>query len=209
MRTGRHSDYVMFFCLGFLVIFGLIMLASASSNLGRVRYDDAYYYLKHQILFGFSLGLVGFFTATRVNYHTYARISFIALLISIVFLILVFTPFGVTANNSARWLAFGPIRFQPAELLKITLIFYLASWFSGDARRKHFAGRGLLPLLLIVGTVAFLLLKQPSTSTVAILIIAALAMYFVSGAKMKHIFLLGAIALLALVIITIITPYRF
>jgi hypothetical protein len=47
------------------VVFGLVMLSSASSNLGKIRFDDAYYYLKHQLLYGFSLGLIGFFLVAK------------------------------------------------------------------------------------------------------------------------------------------------
>ena len=208
MRTRTHSDYLILFCIGFLVIFGLIMLASASSNLGKVKFDDAYYYLKHQLLYGFSIGAVGFLLGLKIHYKVYARFAFPMLLLSIVLLILVFTPLGIVANNSARWLSLGPVRFQPAELLKLTVIIYLASWLAKDARRRMHFGKGLVPLMAVIGVVAFLLLKQPSTSTVAILFGAAFAMYFVSGAKLRYIALLCGGAAVALALVIAITPYR-
>ena len=209
MRAKRHPDYLIFFCIGFLVIFGLVMLTSASSNLGKTTFNDTYYYLKHQILYGFSLGIVGFFCATKIHYKAYVRFALPALVGSIILLVLVFTPLGIVANKSARWLSFGPIRFQPAEIIKLTFIIHLASWLSGDARRRMHFGKGFVPLLLMVGIIAFLLLKQPSTSTLVMLIVTALAMYFVSGARLRYILALCVGAAVVLMIVIAITPYRF
>jgi cell division protein FtsW len=205
----RHPDYLILFCLGFLVIFGLVMLTSASSNLGKTKFDDTYYYLKHQLLYGFSLGVVGFFLMLKIHYRSYARFAFPALLVSIGLLVLVFTPLGITTNSSARWVSLGGISFQPAEILKLTLIVYIASWLSKDAQRSRQLGKGFIPLLAVIGVVAALLLKQPSTSTVAILILAGLIMYFVSGAKLRYIATLFVGMTLVLALVTIITPYRF
>jgi Bacterial cell division membrane protein len=101
------------------------------------------------------------------------------------------------------------ISFQPGELLKLTLIIYIASWLSKDARRSLQFGKGFIPFLIIIGIIATLLILQPSTSTVAMLTLTGFGMYFVSGAKLRYIAGLLACMALALALITIITPYRF
>ncbi len=204
----RHPDYLILFCLGFLIVFGLVMLSSASGSLGKVKFDDAYYYLKHQLLYGFSLGIVGFFAALHIHYKTYMRFAFPALLVSIGLLIAVFTPLGVVTNNSARWISVGAFSFQPGELLKLTLIIYVAGWLAKDSRRSSQLGKGFIPFLTVIGIIAVLLFLQPATSMVVMLIAAGLAMYFVSGAKLRYIATLGVCVAVALAVVVAITPYR-
>ena len=104
------------------------MLASASSDLGQLRFGDSYFYLKHQLLYGLSVGLIGFFLASKFYYRNYQNIAVILFILSILMLTLIFTPLGITRGGATRWLGIGPVQFQPSELLKITFIVYLASW---------------------------------------------------------------------------------
>ncbi|MEK7612298.1 MAG: putative peptidoglycan glycosyltransferase FtsW [Patescibacteria group bacterium] len=200
-RTGRHVDYLIVAILAILVIFGLVMLGSASSHLGETRYQDSYYYLKHQIMSGLIVGIVGFFLGLIINYTLYRKIALPALLISIALLALVFTPLGVDANNATRWVKLGLITFQPAEILKITLIIYLASWLANSkSERQRSITKGFIPLLIVLGVVGGMLIKQPATSIVVVLLGTGMAMYFTSGAKMTHVLSIigigvGAIAL--------------
>src|SRR3989338_5534395 len=111
-------DYVIVFCLAALVIFGLVMLVSASSNLGQFRFGDSYYYIKHQLLYGFLPGLIGFFAASRIYYLRYQKIAVFLGLISVPLLFLVFPPLVFSSGGADRWLKIGPITFQPAEIVK-------------------------------------------------------------------------------------------
>lgn len=185
------------------------MLASASSNLGKIQFNDTYYYLKHQIFYGLSIGAVGFFLGTKIYYGFYRKIAIPLLLLAIVFLFLIFTPLGFKAGGAERWLKIGPISFQPAELLKIPFIIYLAAWLSNSGERQKSVFKGFLPFLIILGSILFLLLKQPATSTSALLLAVALIVYFVSGARLSYIIsaFLAGILLLSLVIY--LTPYRW
>jgi cell division protein FtsW len=207
-RSGR-PDYFLISAIGLLVIFGLVMLGSASSNLGKAKFGDAYYYLKHQLIYGLVLGVIGFAAGALVYYQRYKKFAFIMLIATITLLALVFTPLGVQAKGAARWLAFGPVVFQPAEIMKLFFIIYLASWLSRYAERQTSFRRGYIPFLIIIGTIAILLIKQPSTSTVIILASVALIMYFVSGAKIRYIFITAAVGAAALMLIVYVTPYRF
>lgn len=208
-KTTGRPDYLIVFSILFLVIFGLVMLASASSHLGKTKFDDSYYYLKHQLLFGFLLGVFGFFAGYKIYYRNYEKMAVVMMAISIALLVLVFTPLGFSSGGADRWLKIGPVSFQPSELLKITFIIYLAAWLGSGSERNRNFWHGFVPFLIFSAIVAGLLVKQPATSTVVILMLTALIIYFVSGAKWSYIFgTLGA-GLLALVLIIYITPYRF
>jgi cell division protein FtsW len=183
---------------------------SASSDLGKIKFGDSYYYVKHQVYFGLSIGLIGFFFGYLIYYQWYRKIAFPILLVSIALLTLVFTKYGITANSASRWIRIGPVNFQPAELLKLTFIIYLAAWLSNPkANRSQTFYEGLVPFLVVASTITLLLLLQPATSIVVILMTAAMCVYFVNGAHMRYIMSIVLISLAGLAVIIYLTPYRF
>jgi cell division protein FtsW len=185
------------------------MLASASSDLGKTQFNNSYYYLEHQLLFGLTLGLAGFLVAYFVPYQKFKAVAFPLLIVSIIFLVLVFTKLGSTVNSTNRWLRFGPLSFQPAELMKLTYIVYLAAWLSNTKlKRSTDLQSGFVPFLLVSGLIALLLFFQPATSTVFILLTSGLIVYLVSGAPVKYIFGIVGIGALAVALLIYVTPYR-
>jgi len=208
-KRGGPPDYFLMATIALLTLFGLAMLASASSDLGKTQFNNSYYYLEHQLLYGLTIGAIGFLVGYFVDYQRWKKIAFILLLASLIGLILVFTPLGSVVNNTNRWLRFGPVSFQPAELMKLTFILYLAAWLSNPKfKRTTDFQSGLLPFVLVAGLIATLLVLQPATSTVVILLAAGLVIYFVSGAPIKYIAGIVAFGLIALVLVVYVTPYR-
>jgi cell division protein FtsW len=212
-KNGRRTsagtpDYFLLAALCILLVFGLAMLSSASSGLGKQLFNNSYYYLEHQLEFGLMIGLAGFLVGYFVPYYKFKNVAFVLLLISMAALVLVFTPLGTAASGSTRWLRFGPLSFQPAELMKLTYILYLAAWLSNSKKRATDFQSGLIPFAIISGVMAVLLILQPATSTVAILLGAGLVVYFVSGAPWKYILGIIGIAVAAVVLLVFITPYR-
>lgn len=208
-KRAHAPDYMLITIMALLVVGGIAILASASSNLGETRFNDTYYFLKHQIFYGLSIGILGFLVASRFNYAHLKKAAFPMLIISIFLLVAVFTPLGLNARNTNRWIDLGPISFQPAEVLKITYILYLAAWLSNvSMRRTKDLKQGFFPFLIISGIIGALLILQPATSTVAILLGAGLIVYFFSGAPWKYIVGYLALGVLGLALIVAITPYR-
>ncbi len=204
----HKPDYVILACLAFLVLLGLVVLNSASSNLGESKFGDSFYYLKHQIYYGLSFGILGFFIAYKMHYRRYQKFAVPLLLISIVFLTLVFTPLGFQAGGAERWVRLGPVTFQPAEFAKLTVILYLAAWLSGQRRRTNNFWQGTVPMMALLLLVCGLLLKQPATSTVVILFLSAMIVYFVSGARLWHIGIFCAVMGAIIAALIVATPYR-
>src|SRR3989344_1070905 len=207
-RRGNAPDYVLITITFLLVIFGLVMLASASSDLAKRKFDDSYFYLKHQILYGISLGIIGFWLASKIYYKMYQKYAFVLLLLGIGLLISIFTPLGFSAGGADRWLRIGSVVFQPSELLKIFFIIYMAAWLSGREERKNNFWKGFVPFLLVSGLITFLLIRQPSTSTVVILMGSALAVYFASGARLRFVAGIIALGVLGLALVAYSSPYR-
>lgn len=205
----RKPDYIFLIILGTLVLLGLAILASASMALGQKNFGDTYYYLKHQILYGLSAGIAGFLFFSRVHYQNWRRWGFWLMLGSIILLFLVFVPkFSFSYGGASRWLKFGPLMLQPAEILKLTFILYLAGWF--ESRKRYIADfkEGLIPFLLVLGLIGALLLAQPATGTFGIIVGIAAAMFFVAGSRVSHLALMTSLALLVVLIIIQVSPYR-
>src|SRR3989338_5610467 len=199
-KKSHKPDYFLISVIFVLTVAGLIILASASSELGRIKFGDSYYFLKHQIIFGLSLGLVGFLAAYFIPYKNYKYASFA---------LLIFRKIGVSSGGSSRWLRLGPIVFQPAELVKLTFILYLAAWLSNlKMNRSRDFWTGFMPFILISGFIASLLLLQPATSTVMILMGTGMIMYFISGARLSHLAIVVLAGLMVLSVIILFTPYR-
>lgn len=195
---------------GFWVLFGLAILSSASSVLGYERYNDYYFFLKRQLLHGFLPGLVLFFLFFFIDYRHLKRYAKYLLYFSIALLILVFIPgVGAVYNSSRSWLNILGFSFQPAEVVKLTFIIYLAAWF--EARRggevKNFY-TGLLPFLVTLGVIVGLIMMQPDMGTMMIIAASAFAIYFVAGAPMSHIFGVGGAAGILFLLLIKIAPYR-
>jgi len=206
MKIGRglhQPDYTLIIVMIMIVGVGLILLWSASAVISYQKFQDSYYYLKHQILFGLIPGVILLFLCSKINYNFFRKISFILFLGTIILLLLVFVPeIGYSCGKTRSWLKLGGISFQPSELLKIALIIYLAAFFEKQGKKIKSFSQGFLPFIFILGIVALLLIMQPDIGTLGIVILIALVIYFVAGAKIGHLFLIilaGALGLFLLI----------
>lgn len=204
-RAGKLAT-VLFFLI---IIFGLAMLASAGVVDGQRRFDSSSYYLVHQILYGLLPGLIIFYVFSKIGYERWRTFALPLLLLSILLLIAVFVPpLGVSVKGAQRWLDLKIATVQPSEFLKFTLIVYLAAWFG----KRDKAGHGFfahIPFFLVLGCIAALLVLQPDFGTLGIVILIGLAMFFFSGASIKHLGVLLLVTLIMLGGLALAAPYRF
>jgi cell division protein FtsW len=209
MKRGHRPDYFLIVVVFLLTVAGLIILSSASSDLGKLKFNDSYYYLKHQVAYGLLVGIGGFLFVLYFPYRHYRKIALPLLIASVITLVLVFTPLGLEVRNTNRWLALGPLSFQPAEPLKLVYLLYVAAWLSNaKAKRETSLFEGFIPFLLVSGLIAILLLMQPATSTVVILLGSGMMVYFLSGARLKYLLGMAAIGMVGIGLVIYFTPYR-
>jgi len=169
-----------------LIFFGLIFLSSASSNLAFYKFGDTYKLLKQQIVHGLLPGLVLFYFALRLDYHIYKRFIYFFLALSFLLLILVFlTNFGAGFGTANSWIVIGGLAFQPSELVKLLLIVFLAAWFDKQGGKIK-ETQSVIFFVFIFGLISFLLFKQPDIGTLGIILLIALAMFYVAGARLLH-----------------------
>jgi len=193
-----------------LIVFGLVVLSSAGIVDGQKRFGSPYYYLTHQLLYGVLPGLAGMFILSLIDYRFWRKISLFVLVGSLALMILIFMPgFGHGLKGATRWINLGVISFQPAEILKFSLIIYLAAWFGSKGERSKKMSYGLVPFLIILSFVALLLFLQPDIGTLIVVTIISLGLYFLAGSSYKQFAGVLLVLFLGLSALIVVEPYRF
>ncbi|HYE59997.1 MAG TPA: putative lipid II flippase FtsW [Candidatus Kapabacteria bacterium] len=207
---GHRADYLLLLYFGILLLFGLMMLTSASTAIGKDRFGDSYFFIKRQILFGVLPGLVAFFICAKIPYYWLKKYSFLIFTGVIILLLLVFIPgigtnFGKGANS---WISLFGYSFQPSEFAKLGMIIFLAWYYTALGQKiRHFKD-GFVPALLIGFLPILLVVLQPDVGTVSILFIILFGLLFLAEADIWHLSGLALLGVLALVILVLIAPYR-
>lgn len=190
--SGFPSDRLLLLVTLSLVGLGIVMIYSASAIRAQERFGDPTFFLKKQLVYA-CLGLLAMAWAMGRDLKTFQRLTPILFLGSLLLLLLVLVPHvGVRINGARRWLRLFGISFQPAELAKLTVILFLASYFARRQDRLDDFLDGFLPPLCMTGLAAGLIILQPNFGTASVLLFSAGALFFVGGARIRH--LLGAAA---------------
>jgi cell division protein FtsW len=206
----KKADYRILAYFAIWLVFGLIILTSASAAIGQQNFGDNYFFVKRQILLGVLPGLVLFFFFAKFDFNLLKKWSAVFYGLMILLLLLVFIP-GIGANfgtHASSWLNIFGFSFQPAEFAKLGLIVFVASLIASKGKDIEDFQFGFLPILFM-GLIPILLVAvQPDIGTVAILFGILFGMMYVGRANLWHmvaLFLCGVIALGAMVWIA---PYR-
>lgn len=179
-----------------LVGFGLVMVFSASSSLTLASSkfsNDPLFFMKRQMIW-IVLGIVVMFTAMNIHYSKFKKWYVPIFIITII--LLLFVAFSERINGAKSWLSIGTLGIQPTELAKISIILYLSALITKKGERFRDFRTGYIPVMVIVGIVAGLIMMQPDLGSCLILVATSGLVIYAGGASMKHI--LGSIALLVL-----------
>jgi cell division protein FtsW len=192
-----------------LLATGAVMVYSASSAESFLNGSgDPSQYLKRYLLFGL-LGVAALHLASRHGLRHLRAITPPLLLAGFALTFAVMLPgVGVQVNGATRWLAAGPVQFQPSELLKLALVIYAAQVLATRPEALKTL-RGLCrPLLIVVGAACLLLLMQPDMGTAMVICFSIAALTVAAGVSMRHLAIVfGVLALLAL-LLAVAEPYR-
>ncbi len=210
MRGSERIDRGFFWTLCGIVLFGLLMLLSASGPLAYQHFSDSWYFVKHQLSNGFVPGLLLFFICSRIDYRKWKPLAVAGLVVSIILLVLVYIPgLGLHLGGAGRWVQIGPLSFQPSEFVKVTFLMYVAAWLAARHENKaRTIEEGLIPFVTALGVIMFLLIMQPNTGSMSVIVGSALIMYFVAGAPLGWFAVLGGAGIALVGILIKITPYR-
>ena len=209
-KKGEHEpDKSLIIALGIILVFGLVMLSSASSVVSYAKFGNIYNYFLHQLL-AVAVSLVFMFVVSKIDYHFWRKYAGVFLIASVVLLILVFIP-GIRANfgTSRSWISVFGQSFQPSELVKITFLIYLATWLEAKKGQLSSFMDGTFPFIVTLGVIAGLMLLEPDLGSLLIIASSAIMVFFVGGGKFKHIMIAGLLAVLVLfLVMSLKTSYQ-
>lgn len=197
-------DYSLLFLILFLVAFGLVMVYSTSSYTAELKTGSAFYYLKRQGLFGI-LGIFAMLLVAKLDYHIWKKFSSIMMIGVLVLLVLVLI-LGTASHGAVRWIAIGPLQFQPSEVAKIVIILYTAHIAMNKSARIGDWEIMLKVMFLPVLAVALIASQNLSTGIICMAIVIMIV--FVTSPKVKQFVLLGLLAAILMGIFLLIASYR-
>lgn len=206
IKHKNYGDFLLLIIPVLLSLFGALMVYSASKYSAEISYGNKFYFFKKQLI-GVSLGAVAMLFTANFNYMRLKKIRYPLLIISLVALVLVFTPLGVENYGAKRWIKFFGITIQPSEIVKFAFVVYAAAYFSNKPERAlSFAG--LLPVLGVGGGICVLIMLEPNMSITVCVGAIMLIMLFVAGVKFRHLAIIIAPLLVLAPVLIIIEPYR-
>jgi cell division protein FtsW len=189
--------------LGLLMVFSSSLVVTASSpEFGA----DPYYFVRKQGIY-FAIGLFGLWMARRLDLERWRPLLSIPFLLFTISLLILVLLIGPEINGAHRWIMIGSFQFQPAELAKLAMVFYMADFLARRGEKIQQFNR-LLPALVLFGVTLILIEREPDLGTAVVVAGVFIAMLFTSGGSMSH--LLGFAGAGAMVAIAAVAtkPYR-
>lgn len=196
------------FAVASLVGMGLVMVTSASLSYAEGMGLPVWYFaLRHAIYLMVGVGFC--FAATAIPISVWQRLSVPMLIVSIGLLALLLIP-GISreVNGSVRWLFLGPISIQVSECAKLALILYMAGYLIRKQEEVQTEISGFLKPMAILGVISILLLLEPDFGAVVVIVSTVMGMLFLGGVPFRRFLVLFALALVALAVLSIASPYR-
>ena len=183
-----------------LVVFGIAATYGASSLVARRGHGVVGASFALNQLIGALVGGILLLIIARFDYRRWRVLAWPLLLVTLTLLLIPLLPFThaitPTINGARRWVQIGPVNLQPSELARLAVVIWCAMLAAKKGEQVRHFKKGLLPFLLVLGSVALLILLEPNLSmAVLITLIGALVLY-TAGAKIGHFLLLGVLAVL-------------
>ena len=204
----KKKDILLFISCILLVVFGLVMIYSASSIWAEYKFGDAFKYVKTQTLF-IVIGIVLMNFVSNIDYKEYFKRTNLIIGVCLLLLVLVLIPgIGSIRNGSQSWFGIGSFGVQPSEFAKLGLIIFTAKYLALNQKDLKNIKRGVFPILGMLFLVFGLIMLQPDFGTGMIIVVSILAMMFVAGVPVKFFLGLGGLGVFGIIGLIVVAPYR-
>jgi cell division protein FtsW len=201
------SDRVLFTATLLLVFTSIVIVYSASALVALERYQQPYLFVTRQILWT-ALGLAVLAIAMRIDYRTYRNDAFVWGVLGFVGLLLVGVLFSAPINGTRRWFGVGGLGIQPSELAKIACVLFTALILERRMHRIDEPAYSLLPIGIVAGGMAGLILLQPDFGTAMTLLLIVAMMVFAAGLHYRYFVGTLLVAVPVLYVLLVSAPYR-
>jgi cell division protein FtsW len=191
----KRLDIILLLVTLILVTIGTVMIYSSSSILAMKRFNDGQFFLKKQIFFVL-LGLGIMVLMTKIPYETLKKLAYPGICLSIILLVAILIPhFGIKAGGATRWLKMGFFSFQVTEMVKVSIVLFLAYFLAKKSSQITDFKRAVLVPLSVVLLIVGLIMLEPDFGTAVIITLIMMLMLYLSGCRVLH--LAGIVALFA------------
>jgi cell division protein FtsW len=204
--SGAAPDMAILYGVLALLIFGWVMVYSASALFAETKYHDQYYFLKRQVIWS-GIGLVCFLAASNLPLAFWQKIIkplYAATVVGLVLVLLI----GPSISGARRWIRLGGLGFQPSELAKLAMILVVADYLDRRQSRLKEFSRGLLPILILVGLMVGLILLEPDLGTPVLMCSVFLMLLILGGARWRHLITMAMVALPFIALAIVKVSYR-
>ena len=205
-----HWDVLMACSAVGLVLFGIVMVYSASGVIGQEKFNNTFYFVTRQIVWAV-LGLIAMLALMKINYQRFASPTFILALLVASAALLIAVLFFAPRNGARRWITFGAFSAQPSELAKIAFIFFMAYFLARrneDDEERVFQST-FLPAGVIAAILAALILKEPDLGTTLMIFVIFIVMMISGRVPWLHLMSLVPVALLGFYFLVMRTSWRW
>ena len=197
-------DYGVLFVVFSLMLLGCLMVFSASISLGdspKYHISERYFFIRHVI--SLVVALFGAYIVWHIPMKAWKKMAFPFFLFGLFLLGAVFIPgVGKSTNGACRWIPLGLFNLQVTEVMKIAVLIYAADFTVRKQNYMHSVKKGLLPMLLVMGLVGFLVLKEPDLGAYVMMLAISMGILFLGGINLTVFIrvLVGVLGLLVFMI---------
>ncbi|MFZ2171969.1 MAG: putative lipid II flippase FtsW [Methylococcaceae bacterium] len=208
-RVGRfHFDPLLLFVCTSLLLIGYVMVASSSLHLGLKMTGNSFHYPIRQLIhigLGLFLGVCVAVTPMR----SWEKAGAWLFIIGLILLVIVLVPgIGVVVNGSRRWLSIGGLRVQVSEVVKYFAVIYMAGYVTRHHKSIRESAFGLIKPLILFSVASLLLLMEPDFGSAVVLLIIAMGIMFLAGARLSQFIMLLSLVALMAALLVYFEPYR-
>ena len=207
VRTRHNSMFLgIAFLIAVLNLLGLVMVLSASSAIALRDYGSSWYHVTRQATWAL-IGTAILVLIARVDYHRWRRLASPLLGVTL-FLLVAVLVVGNSHNGASRWIGFGALTIQPAELVKLTFLIWIADLLARRAKWMHNTRATLRPVIVALAVIGGLVMLQPNLGTTMVIAGIALSMCFVAGVPLAPIVRWAALGIGIATVLALAAPYR-
>ena len=197
-------DYGVLFVVFSLMLLGCLMVFSASISLGdspKYLISEHYFFVRHVI--SLVVALFGAYIVWHIPMKAWKKMAFPFFLFGLFLLGAVFIPgIGKSTNGACRWIPLGLFNLQVTEVMKIAVLIYAADFTVRKQNYMHSVKKGLLPMLLVMGLVGFLVLKEPDLGAYVMMLAISMGILFLGGINLT-VFIMVLVGVLGLLVFMI------
>lgn len=208
LRNKGKIDKLFLWIVVTLVVSGFIFFLSASLGIFARNQKLFFSIVLSQFILGICGGFILFIIGFKIPYLFWKKHAFPLFVGALILMVLVLIPgLSYEHGGARRWIAIGPINFQPAEILKIAFVIYFSAWLSWVRKEVRSFKHSTLPFLIILALMAGLLFLQPDTKSFILMTITGVAMLFISGVPIRYFLILMVVGIVGFAILAMTTPY--